>query len=58
MLAVLALMVVTARVLVVVSGSFMSHIDLTKINEGYTVPNVESQVFTTNIPNIYALIGY
>ena len=51
----LALRVVTARVLIVLSGSFMSQIHAVPTltsslsQKGYTVPNVESQVFTSNI---------
>ena len=43
----LSLMVVTSRALVILSGSFTSQIET---HEGYTVPNVESQVITPNIP--------
>ena len=51
----LALRVVTARVLIILSGSFTSklrqdrHWHSSLIHEGYTVPNVESQVLTSNM---------
>ena len=40
----LALKTVSARLLVILSRYFKSHID-SPIYEGYTVPNVESQVY-------------
>ena len=57
----MTLSVVTAKVLDVPGGSFMSHIESgpaytdSPIHEGYTVPNVDSQVLTPNIP---CLTGY
>ena len=55
----LALKVVTTRVLVVLSGSFTSQTETGPIHEGYTFPNVESHVFTPNRPyTISAHVGY
>ena len=46
----LALRMVTARVLVVLIGSFTSQIDnIVVIHWGYTVHNVESQILSQNI---------
>ena len=52
----LALRMVTARVLIFLSGSFTSQIETDRhkrdspIHEEYTFPNVESQIVTSQLP--------
>jgi len=49
----LALRVITAGVLVILSRSFTSQIQKEPtLREGHTVANVESQVITPNIPRL------
>ena len=43
------LRVVTAKVLVTLSASFTSQIEIGTCHKGYTVPNIEIQMSTQNI---------